>query len=128
MTPPTLSLATWNANGFLAAEALPENRRKAKKTSRKLMRDNDIVAIQEAHGQSEHWITFKRQYAKSHKIFHSHDPDSHNKAGVAIFSSSKSTARLSGKKWSKSTQAESSRLDSSSPRDAYQPPRYTTLN
>ena len=32
-----------------------------------------------------HWITFKRQYAKSHKIFHSHDPDSRNKAGVAIF-------------------------------------------
>ena len=48
------------------------------------MHDNDIVAIQEAHGQSEHWATFKKQHAKSHKIFHSHDPESRNKAGVAI--------------------------------------------
>ena len=55
-----------------------------KKTIRKLIHDNDIVAIQEAHGQNEHWTTFKRQYAKSHNIFHSHDPDSRNKAGVAI--------------------------------------------
>ena len=81
----TLSFATWNANGLLTAEGLPEIRRKAKtKTLRKLLHDNDIAAVQEAHGQSEHWSTFKKQHAKSHKIFHSHDPDSRNKAGVAI--------------------------------------------
>ena len=82
----SLSFATWNANGLLTAEGLPENRRKAKKRAiRKLIHDNDVVAIQEAHEQKEHWVTFKRQYAKSHRIFHSNDPDSHNKAGVAIF-------------------------------------------
>ena len=38
----------------------------------------------EVHGQREHWSTIKRQFAKSHKIFHSYDPNSPNKAGVAL--------------------------------------------
>jgi exonuclease III len=83
---PTLSFATWNANGLLTAEGLPETRRKAKKRAlNKLLHDNDAVAVQETHGQSEHWATTRKQLDKSHKIFHSHDPESRNKAGVALF-------------------------------------------
>ncbi len=55
---PTLSFATWNANGLLTAEGMPETRRKAKKRAlNKLLYDNDVVAVQETHGQSEHWAT-----------------------------------------------------------------------
>ena len=71
----SLSFVTWNANGLLTAEGLPETRRKAKKkVINKLLHDNDVVAVQETHGQSEHWATFKKQLAQSHKIFYSHAP------------------------------------------------------
>jgi exonuclease III len=57
----SLSFATWNANGLLTAEGLPETRRKAKKKAiRKLLHDNDVVAVQETHGQGEHWAAFKK--------------------------------------------------------------------
>ena len=50
---PTLAFATWNANGLLTAEGLPETRRKAKKRAlNKLLHDNDAVAVQETHGLS----------------------------------------------------------------------------
>ena len=83
---PTLLFATWNANGLLTAEGMPEARRKVKKKAlNKLLHDNDVVAVQETHGQSEQWSTTRKRLVKSHKVFHSHDPDSRNKAGVALF-------------------------------------------
>ena len=73
-------------HGYLTVEGLFETRRKAKKkTLNKLLHDNDAVAVQETHGHSEHWATTRKQLDKSHKIFHSHDPESRNKAGVALF-------------------------------------------
>lgn len=64
---------------------LPEQRTKAKNRAlRKLIHDYNVVAVQETHGQREHWNTIKHQFAKSHKIFYSCDPDSPNKAGVAL--------------------------------------------
>ena len=37
--------------------------------------DNDVVAIQDAHGQREHWNTYIHKYGKSHNIFRSPDPE-----------------------------------------------------
>ena len=81
----SITFVSWNANGLLTAEGLPDQRRKAKgRALKKIIHDFDVVAIQEAHGQREHRNTFKHQLAKSHKVFDSTDPDSPSKAGVAL--------------------------------------------
>ena len=81
----SLTFATWNANGLLAAEGLPVARRRAKnRTLNKTIGDNDVVAIQEAHEQREHWNTVIRRLGKSHKTFFSSDLDSPNRVWVAL--------------------------------------------
>ena len=97
---PTLSFATWNANGLLTAEGLPENRRKAKrKAIRKLLHDNDIVAVQEAHRQSEHWTTFKNNTPSPTQSSTHMTPTHATRQASPYLSSLKFTDKPSRKKW-----------------------------
>jgi hypothetical protein len=105
----TLSFATWSANGLLTAEGLPETRRKAKKKAiKQLLHDNDVVAVQETHEQSEHWATIKNNLTNPTR-FSTLTTPSHATRQVAISSSNSNyTGKRFARKSPKSTLAESS--------------------
>ena len=77
-----ISLASWNARGFFALEPVAARRKLS--YLRRLLKGNDVVMMQEAHGSMAQWNKLVGDLRLSHLVLYSSAGD-FRQGGVAFF-------------------------------------------